>query len=55
MYNMAEKHAKLGQGGPNPFIDPEGYTAELDLMEAMFRAVLEAQQASARPGAASPR
>src|SRR4029077_11450681 len=25
MYNMTEKYAKLGKGGPNPFIDPQGY------------------------------
>ena len=47
MYNLAEKFAKLeglGKGGLNPFIDPAGYKAELDLDEAMFRAVLAAQQ-----------
>ena len=47
MYNMAEKYARLKAGGPNPFIDPAGYKAELDLTEAMFHAVLEAQKASA--------
>src|SRR5437867_10853870 len=40
MFNMIEKHAKLGQGGTNPYVDPAGYKAELDLTEAMFRAVL---------------
>jgi metallo-beta-lactamase class B len=50
MYNMAEKFARLGKGGPNPFIDPAGYRAELDLDEAMFRAVLAAQQKAASPG-----
>lgn len=44
MYRMAEKHAKLALGGPNPFVDPEGYRRELDLTEAMFQAVLAAQQ-----------
>jgi metallo-beta-lactamase class B len=44
MYNLEEKFAKLGKGGPNPFVDPEGYTLELDIDEAMFRAVLAAQQ-----------
>ena len=48
MYNMAEKYAKLSQGGPNPFIDPAGCKAELDLDEAMFRAVLAAQQKDRR-------
>lgn len=44
MYNMEQKYAKLAAGGPNPFIDPEGYTLEVDIAEAMFRAVLAAQQ-----------
>ena len=47
MYNLAEKYAKLGKGGPNPFIDPAGYKAELDLDEAMYRAVLDAQTKAA--------
>ena len=45
MYNMAEKHAKIGKG-PNPFIDPAGYTAELDLVEGVFRSQLALQQAA---------
>ena len=51
MYNMTEKHSKLTRGGPNPFIDPAGYLLEVDIDEAMFRAVLAEQQkaASARP------
>jgi metallo-beta-lactamase class B len=44
MYNLEEKFAKLGKGGPNPFIDPEGYKLEVDIDEAMFRAVLAEQQ-----------
>jgi len=43
---MAEKYAKLAAGGPNPFIDPAGDKGELDLTEAMFHAVLTAQQKS---------
>jgi metallo-beta-lactamase class B len=46
MFDMAAKYAKLGQSGANPFIDPAGYKAELDLTEAMFHAVLDAQRAS---------
>jgi metallo-beta-lactamase class B len=50
MYNLEEKYAKLGKGGANPFIDPEGYKLEVDIDEAMFRAVLAEQRgASARP------
>jgi metallo-beta-lactamase class B len=44
MYNMAEKYTKLGKGEVNPFIDPQGYKAELDLEENVFRAELERQQ-----------
>jgi metallo-beta-lactamase class B len=44
MYNMADKYARLGAGGPNPFVDPAGCKAEIDLDEAMFNAVLAAQQ-----------
>ncbi len=43
MYNLADKFPRIGKG-PNPFIDPAGYQAELDLDEAMFNAVLAAQQ-----------
>jgi len=53
MFNMAEKYAKLGKGGPNPYIDPAGYKAELDLDETMFHAVLAAQQKAAAPSQAS--
>jgi metallo-beta-lactamase class B len=44
MYNMEEKFAKVGKGGANPFIDPDGYKLEVDIDEAMFRAVLAEQQ-----------
>ena len=47
MYHMAEKYAKLGKGGPNPYVDPAGYQAELDLDEAMYHAVLDAQTKAA--------
>ena len=44
MYDLASKYPKLAAGGPNPFVDPAGYKSEIDLMEAMFNAVLKAQQ-----------
>jgi metallo-beta-lactamase class B len=47
MYNIAEKYAKLGKGGPNPFIDPEGYKTEVALEEGAFREVLATQQKAA--------
>jgi metallo-beta-lactamase class B len=46
MYNMADKYAKIGKG-PNPFIDPQGCQAELDLQVQVFRTELEKQQKAA--------
>jgi len=48
-YGMHERHAKLREGGPNPFIDPANCTAEAEVQEAMFRALLAEQEKSARP------
>jgi len=48
-YGMPEKYAKLKDGGPNPFIDPAGYRAHLDLQEKNFKEKLaEQQQAAAK-------
>jgi metallo-beta-lactamase class B len=47
MFNMAPKHARLASGGPNPYIDPQGYKAEIDLVEATFKSVLEEQRKTA--------
>jgi metallo-beta-lactamase class B len=46
MYSMVEKFAKIGKG-PNPFVDPAGYTAELDAVEGLFLRVLAEQQKAA--------
>jgi metallo-beta-lactamase class B len=43
MYNLAEKFKKYGTT-PNPFIDPAGYRAELDIVEGVFNETLAAQQ-----------
>jgi metallo-beta-lactamase class B len=43
-YSLKEKYAKLGKGGANPFIDPAGYTAHLDLQEKAFKAKLAEQK-----------
>lgn len=43
MYDMVAKHARLG-ATPNPFIDPEGYWAELDAVETLFLAVVAEQE-----------
>jgi len=48
MYNMEEKFARLGTSGQNPFIDRDGYKLEVDIDEAMFRAVLAEQQKAAQ-------
>jgi metallo-beta-lactamase class B len=42
-YRMLEKHARLQPGRPNPFIDKAGCTAEADIQEAMFHAILNEQ------------
>jgi metallo-beta-lactamase class B len=42
MYNMAEKYPKIGKG-LNPFIDPKGYKAELDIAEGAFKLKLDEQ------------
>ena len=38
-YGMAAKHAKLLAGGANPFIDKANCFAEVDIQEAMYRAL----------------
>jgi metallo-beta-lactamase class B len=48
LYGMPEKYAKLKDGGPNPFIDPTGYRAHLDLQEKNFKEKLAEQQAAAK-------
>jgi len=50
MYNMGDKYAKLknGGGGQNPYIDPQGYKAEIDLVEGTFKSVLEEQRKAAQ-------
>ena len=48
MFDMAAKHAKLSGGGQNPYIDPQGYQAEIDLVEATFKSVLEEQRKPAQ-------
>jgi metallo-beta-lactamase class B len=45
MYNLVEKYAKLGKG-PNPFIDPEGYKAEVAIEEGAYRALLQTPPAA---------
>jgi metallo-beta-lactamase class B len=42
-YNMAAKHARLGSGAPNPFIDPVNCWVEAEIQEAMLRAQVKMQ------------
>jgi metallo-beta-lactamase class B len=44
-YDMNAKHARLGTGGTNPFIDPEGYHRYVAGREKAFLAELAKQQA----------
>jgi metallo-beta-lactamase class B len=46
-YGLEAKYARLQQGGPNPFIDPQGYKQYVDEREQTFRAELQRQQAAA--------
>lgn len=43
-YDLIEKYAKLEKGGPNPFIDPDGYRAYVDTSEKLFLGKLEEQK-----------
>src|SRR5215471_8898813 len=53
MYNMNEKFSKLARGGASSYVDPAGYTAELDIVEGVFRSVLAQQKAAASPQTAT--
>jgi len=51
-FELTRKHKELLRGRkPNPFIDPEGYRAYVERSEAVFRAELRRQQASAKSAA----
>src|SRR5580692_11906046 len=42
-YGMEAKYARMKEGGPNPFIDPEGYQSYVAEREQAFRAELAKQ------------
>jgi metallo-beta-lactamase class B len=49
MYGMTDKYQRLQRGGgANPYIDPAGYKAEIDLVETTFKSVLEEQRKAAQ-------
>jgi metallo-beta-lactamase class B len=43
-YGMEEKYARMKEGGPNPFIDPDGYKSYITEREQAFRAELARQK-----------
>jgi metallo-beta-lactamase class B len=45
-YGMEGKYARMKEGGPNPFIDPEGYKSYVAEREQAFRTELEKQKAA---------
>jgi len=47
-YGMEAKYARMKEGGPNPFIDPEGYKSYVAEREQTFLAELAKQKAAAR-------
>ena len=47
MFRLAEKYARLGKG-PNPYIDPQGYLAELDIEQGAFNLRYNEQKAAAQ-------
>jgi len=47
-YGLEEKFARLGKGGANPFIDPDGYKRYVDEREKTFRSELEKQTPAAK-------
>jgi metallo-beta-lactamase class B len=47
-YGMEAKYERMKEGGPNPFIDPEGYKSYVAEREQAFRAELAKQTAAGR-------
>ena len=48
MYKMAEKRAKLAEGGPNPFVNPGEFNAYAATLEKAFEDALAKQTADAQ-------
>ena len=47
MERKVERAMSRGEDDPNPFVDPEGYRAHIDLQEGRFLEMLREQQAAA--------
>jgi metallo-beta-lactamase class B len=48
-FGMQAKFARITPGGANPYIDPAGCKVEMEISEAMVRAILAEQQAAGQP------
>jgi metallo-beta-lactamase class B len=48
-YGLEAKYAKLKEGGPNPFIDHDGYLAYIDLKEKQFNEEFQRQKNGGKP------
>ena len=48
-YGMQAKYARLQGGGANPFIDPACCKLEMEISQAMFRAILDEQKKAPQP------
>jgi len=46
-YDLTTKYPQLEKGGPNPFVDPQGFKAHLDRQEKNFTARLDEQKNAA--------
>ena len=45
-FNLHQKRARMGEGGPNPFIDGAEFQAYMQRSQTEFRRQLAAQQAA---------
>ena len=48
-FGMQAKFARIAAGGANPYIDPAGCKVEMEISEAMVRAILAEQQKAGTP------
>ena len=48
-YGLEDKYARTKKVGPNPFIDPAGFQAHIDLKEKEFQVKLQEQKAAQHP------
>jgi len=49
MYNLSEKYPKLTAGGPNPFVDPQGFQNEVTIQETALNNELKRQEVEGPP------